>query len=239
VRSGAALPQLFFHGGEEQGNHDLMVADEIKALPAELGWPSLHILRRAIVARHVKGRGCKAFHLVAEIPRDGECLEEDFGHDHRAPDIEDDAAFELRHDRGERLEIAIAGLAEHRAVGRRVLVRDVGADGHVHGDGKVEFSGGGEQTEVAIRKRSRRLAQRAPGAEAARDAFGQGGVHSAARFIDHAEASIVEPALHILARLALIAELEVVDRSGAVEGNGMEQARAHRIDENWIEPYLD
>jgi hypothetical protein len=57
--------------------------------------------------------------LVPEISRDRQRLQENLRHDHRAADIQHHTALELRDDRGEGLEIAVAGLAEHRAVGRR------------------------------------------------------------------------------------------------------------------------
>ena len=103
-------------GGEEQGNHDFVMADEVEALAAELGRAALDVLGRAVVARHVEGRGGEALDLVAEIARDGQRLEENLGHDDGAADVQHDAALELRADGGECLEIAIGRFAEHRAV---------------------------------------------------------------------------------------------------------------------------
>ena len=116
-----------------------------------------------------------------------------------------------------------------------MLVDDIGADGDVHGDRDVELRGGGEDGET---RDSGNLARRAaspsarPGAEAARHAVGKRGVHAASGLIDHAEGAVIESALHVLARLALVAEFEVVNRARAVEGDGVEDAAAHRVDED-------
>ena len=46
-------------------------------------------------------------------------------------------------------------------------------------------------------------------------------------------------ALHVLARLALVAQFKVVNRTGAVDGDGVENAAPHRVHEKGIESHLD
>ena len=63
-----------------------------------------------------------------QVARDGERLEEDFGHDDRAADVEHDAAvLQRRQRRRQPAEVAQARVANGGAVGGRVLVDDLRA----------------------------------------------------------------------------------------------------------------
>jgi biotin synthase-related radical SAM superfamily protein len=83
-----------------------------------------------------------------------------------------------------------------------MLVRDVRADRHVDGHRQVEFGRCGEQAQVAIGKSRGRFAECASGAKATLHAGSQRRIHAPAGLIDHAEAAVVEPPLHVFARLA-------------------------------------
>ncbi len=120
-----------------------------------------------------------------------------------------------------------------------MLVDDVRADGDMDGDRDAALDARAQDAQLALREIAHRLAEGLPGAEAAGGAVGERGVHEARGFIDHAERSVVESALDVLARLALIGGLEVVDGAGAVERDCGKDAAPHGIDDHGIEPALD
>src|SRR5213076_480474 len=93
-----------------------------------------HVDAGPVVALHVAVARGEVLRLpTTQIACDGQGLEEHFGHDDGAAQVQDEAAvIERGKGPGESLEVAVARSAEYRAVGRRVLVNDFGADGGVH-----------------------------------------------------------------------------------------------------------
>ena len=72
-----------------------------------------------------------------------------------------------------------------------------------------------------------------------RHAVGERRIHPAPGFIDHPERAVIESALDVLTGFALIAKFEIVDRSRAVEGDGVQDSLAHGRHENGIEAHFD
>ena len=70
-----------------------MVPGYLVAFSATLGRPLNDVDARPVVAQHVEVAGSKRGRFSAvEIARDRQRLEENFRHDHRAAEVQDDAA---------------------------------------------------------------------------------------------------------------------------------------------------
>src|SRR4051794_25147798 len=94
-----------------------------------------HVGQRTVVLLHVEVRRGEVVHVVPQVLSDRERLQEHLGEEHGAADVQvDTAVAQLRHHGGEDLEVGVARGPDDGAVGGGVLVRDVGADGYVHGD---------------------------------------------------------------------------------------------------------
>ena len=113
-----------------------MVARELDATAAGERRSLDDVDAGTVVPLHVTVASHESRRLAAaQVARDGEGLEEDLGHHHRAAEIQHDPAVVERGERcGEPLEIAVARGAERRAIGRGMLVDDVGAERGVHRD---------------------------------------------------------------------------------------------------------
>ena len=120
-----------------------------------------------------------------------------------------------------------------------MLVDDVRSDGDVDGHRCIQFRARGHDAQVLVGKRKSLLSERAPGSETTRDAVGERSIHHASRFIDHAERSVIQSALHVFARLSVIAQLEIVDGARSVEGHSVDDSASHGVHDEWIEPDLD
>src|ERR1041384_1004111 len=126
------------------------MADDVEAFAALRRWATTDVFAGTIVTRHVeRGRG-EITGRMAEVARDGKRFEKNLRHDHRRPDVQHDSVLELRHDRSEPLKIEMGRLAEHRAIGRGMLVDDVRADGDVDGDGDIAGDPLMEKAQLAI-----------------------------------------------------------------------------------------
>ena len=105
---------------------------------------------------------------------------------------------------------------------RGMLVDDVRAQGDVVGRGHVRLVGLIEHAILKMRKFLRVLVhvgrQRAAVAESAPRALLNGLVHPAARFLPHAEGTVLDGRGHMFGGAAQIAELKIMDRAGAVAG---------------------
>ena len=112
------------------------MAGELDPPAAALGRALDHVDTRAIVSLHVAiARGETRRLSIVQVTGDGERLEEHLGHDHRASQIQHDAAaFQGRQRFREPLEVAVAGGAQRRSIGRGMLMDDVGAHGRVYRD---------------------------------------------------------------------------------------------------------
>lgn len=99
-----------------------------------------YILQRAVVLNKVEvGRSDRA-QSDAKIANDRNGLQKHFRKKHGGAPIEIYAAgMHFFHERAEQAKVVVSGGAESGAVGSRVHVRNVRADGEMDGDGNAEF----------------------------------------------------------------------------------------------------
>ena len=121
-----------------------MVPGDLIAAAATLGWPLDDVDMWTVVPLHVQIHGDEpARSSLIEVPGDGQRLEKDLRHDDGASNIEYDApVVDVVEGRRESPKIPVTGRAQRRAVGGRVLMDDLGADGRVHSDRDVELPRG-------------------------------------------------------------------------------------------------
>jgi hypothetical protein len=114
-----------------------MVASYLVPFAAPLSWALDHVHARAVVALHVEIAGGESGRLsVVEVSRDRQRLQKYLWHDHRAPEVEDDSTFVQGGEGcGEPTEVAVAGVADRRAICRWMLMNYLGANGCVNGAG--------------------------------------------------------------------------------------------------------
>src|SRR4029077_11248389 len=97
---------------------------------------------------------------------------------------------------------------------------DVGAEGGVHGDGDAPFGGGEQEGDVAGRELGATrevVGERFAHALAGARAVGDGRVHLAPGFLDHANRAGRQPGGDVLARASVCRKLEIVDGGAPVE----------------------
>ena len=128
------------------------MANDIIAVPAFGDGAANDVFGGSIVADHIERRGGELVHRMAEIAGDGQRFEEDFRHDNRRADVENDAALQLGHNTSEGLEIEVTRFAQHGAISDRMLVNDVGADGDMNGDRGLADHALMKQTEFPVWK---------------------------------------------------------------------------------------
>ena len=214
-----------------------MVAGDLVTLPPVEGGPLHDVHARAVVTLHVEVAAREAVRtaIAAEVARDGERLEEDLGHDHRAAEVEHDAAVVEADDRvREPAEVAMAGVADRGTVGGRMLVDDLGAERGVHGDGHAEPMGVEDHRELGVNElppRHRdgdRLAHPHlvphPGDERV--------VQLAAGLLGHPEGAVPEAGGDVLRGAAEAGDLVVVDRRRSVHGEMRDHATLHEVHEH-------
>lgn len=218
-----------------------MVADDVITATALVGGAANNVFGWAIMADHVEVDGREIVDGIAEVTGDGEDFEEDFWHDDRRANVEDDSALEFRDDRGELLEIEIRRLAQHAAVGGRMLMNNVRTNGDVDGNGDVAHDTLVQNAQFPITELAgdNSFTERAPRADALFHAGGQRLVHEPPGFINHPKAAVIESALNVLAGLADISQFKIVDRARAVERDGAEDAALDEIDEHRVEAAFD
>ena len=109
---------------------------DLVAFAAVQGGPLHDVHSRAIVPLHIEIARHEVLRLpMVEVARDGERLQEHFGHDHRAPEIEHDAAIvQAVEARRQASKIPVARVADRCAVRAGMLMNDFGTDRGVHGD---------------------------------------------------------------------------------------------------------
>jgi len=78
---------------------------ELVALTALQGWAGNHVGQRAIVLDKVQIDRRQVLHRMAEIARQAQALEKNFGQHDRGAEIQVNPPAESRDDRGERAEI--------------------------------------------------------------------------------------------------------------------------------------
>ncbi len=130
-----------------------MVAGELNAAATRERRSLDDVHPRAVVALHVAiARGEILGLSTVQIARDGQRLEKHFRHDHRAAEIQDHATVvEIGHRTREALEIAMTRGAQGRAIGRGMLVNDLGADRRVDGHGNPQLGTGEQHRGIATR----------------------------------------------------------------------------------------
>jgi len=105
----------------------------------------------------------------------------------------------------------------------------------------AHFESGEENARVALRELA--FADRASEClacpESCRDSFLEGKIHEPRSLVHHAERAVVEPCLDILAGLALVCRLEVVDRPRAIECDRRNDSAPQHVHDQWIEAAFD
>src|SRR5437762_10625772 len=103
-----------------------MVPRDLVALAAVQRRPLNDIHSRTIVPLHIEVDRDEVLRpAIVEITRDRKRLEKDFGHDHGAAEVEDDTAvIQVGARCGEAAEIAMARVADRRAVCCWMLMND-------------------------------------------------------------------------------------------------------------------
>ena len=134
----------------------------------------------------------------------------------------------------EKPEIVMRGIAESRALGRRMHVRNVRADGEMHGDRDASLVSRGKDTgfgmfgcdDAAVQELTRCLAV------ANSNTLRQLGdiVEILAGFLGHAELAFAERRLNVLGSIPGKRNLEIVDQPRAVHGNSGNEAAIHQVD---------
>ena len=137
-----ASRQPLLHRREQQRDVQLVVADDVVAFAPQMRGTTDDVFRGTVMPDHIKGGGGEGIHPIPEIARNGEGFQEHLRHDDSAADVEHHAAFQCGDDRGEPLEIAKARLAQHRAIGSRVLVDYVSSQRDVDSDRQLQFRAG-------------------------------------------------------------------------------------------------
>lgn len=122
-------------------------------------------------------------------------------------------------------------------------VRNVRADGEMHGDGDFRAIGGGENAVVEMLRVGIFLREELSGgfAEADTGAFRESGhfVERTAGFLGHAEFAVAENGFDIFGRAADHGDFEIVDEGGAVHGDSADEAAAKKIDQQRTETDFD
>ncbi len=225
----------------EQGNEDLVVADEGDAAAGEAGRPLDDVALGPVLAHEIEVHRRQPRDAVAQIAGDGERLQEDLGQDHGRADVEDDAVLQPGHEPAERLEVAVARLAEGGTVGARMHVVDVGADRDVDGDRESEAMGGREHraARMGIACLGDVAADRRTHPEPFRAAARDRGIESLGRLPRDTEAPRIEGGADVLAGPAEHRELEIMDTAGPVHHQAADRPALHQIDDDRREPDLD
>ena len=128
-----------------------------------------------------------------------------------------------------------------RSVRRRMGMRRIGADRHVHGHRRG--------TRIRLRQKAgvqsiaavlgQPLPQRFAHSQAFAIALDDGVIHVAARLFGRAEAAIGQHRFHIFAGVSGERDFEIVDGGRAVEGERRGVAAIHQIDQHRRQPALD
>ena len=149
----------------------------------------------------------------------------------------------LLHERAEEAEIEMRGGAESGAVGSSVHMRNVRADGEMHGDGNAEFVGSGEDAGVRVGDVNYGVVEKLPGGFAVAEAGTHGDfcdlVEIFAGFRGHAECTGSQTGFDIFGSVAGEGDFEIVDERGAVHCERGDEAAAHEIDEERAEAGFD
>ena len=117
--------------------------------------------------------------------------------------------------RGEPAEVAVARVADRRAVRGRVLMDDLRAERGVHRDGHAEAKRVEQHRELRIRElraRVERAAERFAHALRVLHPAHEGVVHLAPRLLGHAERSVAQTRGDVFGRGAEARDLVIVDR---------------------------
>src|SRR5258708_123552 len=110
-----------------------------------------YILQRTVVLNKVEVRSGNRAKWKAEVAHYGDSFQKNLGQQNGGAPIQIDAAgMHLLHERAEEAEVQVRGGAESGAVGGAVHVRNVRADGEVHGDGNAKLVRGGQDAGVRV-----------------------------------------------------------------------------------------
>jgi len=122
-------------------------------------------------------------------------------------------------------------------------VRNIRADGEMHGDGNFRSIRGGENALVEMLRVDICARQELSGsfAEADTSAFREGRhfVERAAGFLGHAEFAVAENGVDIFGSAADHGDFEIVDERGAVHGDSADEAAAKKINQQRAEADFD
>ena len=122
-------------------------------------------------------------------------------------------------------------------------VRNIRADGEMHGDGNFRAVRGGENAVVEMLRVDICARQELSGglAQADASAFRTGGhlVDRAAGFLGHAEFAFAENGFDIFGSAAGDSDFEIMDERGAVHGDSADEAAAKKINQGGAEADFD
>ncbi len=219
-----------------------MVPCYFVALPAPLRRALDDVHARPVVALHVEVAGRERGGLSrVQVSRDGERLEKNLRHDHRASQIEHDAAIVQRGQRrGETPEIAVARLPDRGAVRGRMLVDDLGTEGGVNAGRNPAAVRAQKYRQLGVRQGEilEGAGYRFSHPPAVSHAGDDGLVHPTAGFLRHAEGAIHQSASDILRGGAEAGDLVVVNRGGAIHREVSDHAALHELDQKRSETGL-
>ena len=114
-------------------HHLMMPRDRVSGAARRGVRPLHHVHARAVVLQEIEIRGGEAGQRMPQVAHRGYRLQKHLRQHHRRAHIQVDAAVvQSGTQRAKQAEIAMRGAADGGRVGRRVRVRRVRADGHVH-----------------------------------------------------------------------------------------------------------
>ena len=135
------------------------------------------------------------------------------------------------------------GGAESGAVRGAVHVRNIRADGEMHGDGDAEFVGGSQDAGACVGYIDHGVVEKLSGglavAKPCPHCHFRDLVQIFARFRGHAECTGSQTGFDIFGSVANQRDFEIVDEGGAVHGERGDEAAAHEVDEDGTEANLD
>ncbi len=238
----------------EQGHHDFVMAGErvaggffrvAKIGGGRIGRGALDdVLQRTVMLQEIEIRGGDGAKRRAEIARDGDSLQKDFGqNDGGAPVQINAAGMHSADESAEQFEIVVRGSAEVFAGSGAMNVRNIRADGDVDSHRNFFAIGGGENAfREILRARAlaneefpRRFTEADAGAARERGHF----VDVAASFFGHAEFAFAENGVNIFRSAAGHGDFEIVNQRRAVHGDAADEAAAHEVDQERAEADLD
>lgn len=218
-----------------------MRADEVKSPALFADRPPDNILIRPVLEHEVEDGRSEAFEPDPLVPDKGDGFEKDLGQENRRSDVDMDTALESADKGGEGEKITKGPLADRRAVGARMEMNDVRAQGDMDGDGNPEPMARGKKAEIFVgeSRAGDHPSDRRAEAEAVLHAVDDRPVEKFSRFPGGPEAAGHDLPGHIFRSPAGESDFEIVDDSGPVEGQPLDKSSFHEVNENRLKADFD